>query len=171
MIKKQCQKALNDKALKEIKSHCQLTRSIALSSLIIPQIYVSNSLCSLSNKAKNSLCSQHSRYICWERLLLLIPWDYSTMFTHWVGIQRENSNFHLCTSMCCKPNISKSLRKSSRIFPILRHCPCSSTYSSSPCFPWHLHPTKCFSGLCSLLLSTFYRAHKSYQCVWNTYSC
>lgn len=38
------------------------------------------------------------------------------MFTHWVGFQTENLNFHLCTSMCCKPNISKGLRKSSQIF-------------------------------------------------------
>lgn len=116
MIKKQWQKALYDKALKTVKSHGQLTRSIALFSLIISQIYVSNSLCSLSNKAKNSLCLPHSRYICWERLLLLIPWDYSAMFTHWVGTQTENSNFHLCTSMRCKPNISESLRNSSQIF-------------------------------------------------------
>lgn len=105
-----------NKALKTVKSHGQLTRSIALFSLIISQIYVSNSLCSLSNKAKNSLCPPHSRYICWERLLLLIPWDYSAMFTHWVGTQTENPNFHLCTSMRCKPNISESLRKSSQIF-------------------------------------------------------
>lgn len=38
------------------------------------------------------------------------------MFTHWLGTQPENSNFHLCTSMCCKPTRSKSLRKSSQIF-------------------------------------------------------
>lgn len=38
MIEKQWQKALNDKALKTVKSHCQLTGSMALFSLTIPQI-------------------------------------------------------------------------------------------------------------------------------------